>query len=397
MRKICLSITGLVLTFFASFAQTTNKDTSAYHSRKLKFDEANLVSSYYRQDGNNAAVTGGIGSEKLSDIANTIDLNFIRWDKKDRKHTFIGEIGIDHYTSASSDKIDPFTISSASHADRRLYPSVNWTMENEKSGNTIGAGLSASAEYDYFSKGVNVNFSKKSKDRNSEFSIKLQAFLDNLKYILPVELRPGGADDKHYPSRSRNSYSAALSFSHVVNERLQFMLTAEPVYQQGYLGLPFHRVYFDNNTLRVENLPDTRMKIPLGIRANYFLGDKVVIRSFYRFYHDDWGLTAHTIQLETSIKFTPFLSVTPYYRYYTQSGIDYFAPYHQHKLAEQYYTSNFDLGPFNSQFFGAGFRIAPPKGVFGIQKLNSLELRYGHYTRDNGLTADIISLNLKWK
>jgi hypothetical protein len=173
MKRICLSITGLVLTMFASFGQT-KKDTAAYHPRKLKFDEANIVSSYYRQDGNKAAVTGGIGSEKLTDIANTIDLNFIRWDHKDRKHSFLFEAGIDHYTSASSDKIDPFTISSASHADTRLYPSVNWTMENEKNGNTFGAGLSASAEFDYFSKGVNVSYSKKSKDRNSELTVRLQ-------------------------------------------------------------------------------------------------------------------------------------------------------------------------------------------------------------------------------
>src|SRR5690348_7554841 len=101
MKRICLSITGLVLTMFASFGQTSKKDTAAYHSRKLKFDEANIVLSYYHQDGNNAAVTGGVGSEKLTDLANTIDLNFIRWDKKDRKHSFSLEVGIDHYTSAS--------------------------------------------------------------------------------------------------------------------------------------------------------------------------------------------------------------------------------------------------------------------------------------------------------
>ncbi len=395
MKKICLSITGLVLTMFASFAQNNSKDTAAYHSRKLKFDEANIVSSYYRQDGNNAAVTGGTGSEKLTDIANTIDLNFIRWDKKDRKHTFSLEAGIDHYTSASSDKIDPFSISSASHADTRIYPSLNWTMENEKNGNTFGAGLSASAEYDYFSKGLNVNFSKKSTDKNTEFSIKLQAYLDNLKYILPIELRPNG--DDHYPSKARNSYSGALSFSRIVNERLQFMLTAEPVYQQGYLGLPFHRVYFDNNSMKVENLPDKRTKIPLGLRVNYFLGDKIILRSFYRYYHDDWGLNAHTAQLETAIKLTPYFSLSPFYRFYTQTGADYFAAFHQHKLAETFYTSNYDLGPFHSHFFGAGFRITPAKGVFGIQKINMLELRYGHYSRSNDLNADIITLNVKLK
>jgi hypothetical protein len=220
---------------------------------------------------------------------------------------------------------------------------------------------------------------------------------------LPAELRPGGGpgndddDDDDYPSKSRNSYSGSLSWSQIINQRLQIMLIADLVYQQGYLGLPFHRVYFDNSTLRNENLPDTRMKIPLGFRANYFLGDKLVLRSFYRYYHDDWGLSAHTAQLETSLKISPFLSFTPFYRYYTQNAIDYFKPIFIHKTTDQYYTSNYDLSEFNSHFYGAGVMINPPKGVFGLQRLNKLELRYGHYSRTTGLSSDIISLHLKIK
>lgn len=396
---------GLFLMMFAAFAQPATRDSAQYKPRKLSFEEANLVSSYYKQDGNNAAVTGGIGSEKLTDISNTLDVKFIRWDKKDRKHSYIGEIGMDHYTSASSDKINPYTISSASHADTRLYPSFSWDMENQQKGSSVGAGLSLSSEFDYTSIGAHVNFSQKTKNRNGEFSAKGQVYIDRLKYILPSELRtrgnpnsPNGEGDD-YSSKSRNSYSGSLSYSQIVNTRLQLMFIADLVYQQGYLGLPFHRVYMQNspNTAVVEKLPDTRMKMPLGFRANYFIGDKVIFRSFYRYYSDDWGLSSHTVQLETSVKVSPFLSITPFYRYYTQTAVDYFAPYLNHKTTDTYFTSNYDLSAFNSNFYGAGFRITPTKGVFGIQRLSMLELRYGHYTRTTGLSSDIISMNLKFK
>lgn len=329
-------------------------------------------------------------------------MKFIKWDKRDRKHSFEAEVGIDHYTSASSDKVDPNTISSASHADTRIYPSLNWSMENEKKGRTVGAGLSLSSEFDYTSFGVNLGFAQKTKNRNGEFSAKLQAYMDKLKYILPIEIRiaGGGTGDEgenDYPSKSRNSYSGSLTYSQIINQRLQLMFIADLVYQQGYLGLPFHRVYFDNNSVRVENLPGTRLKIPLGFRANYFLGDKLVLRSFYRYYQDDWGIKGHTVQLESSVKLTPFFSLTPFYRYYTQTAADYFSPINIHKQADPYYTSNYDLAKFNSNFYGAGLRLTPPNGVFGIRRLNMLELRYGHYTRTNGLKADIISLNLKVK
>ncbi len=405
MKRICLSVIGLFLFMFSAFAQPAVRDTSQYKPRKLTFEEANFVTSYYKQDGNNAAVTGGIGSEKLSDISTAIDVKFIRWDRKDRKHSYVGEIGMDHYTSASSDKINPYTISSASHADTRLYPSFSWDMENLQKGSTVGAGLSLSSEYDYTSIGAHVNFSQKTKNRNGEFTAKGQIYLDKLKYILPVELRTNpnnnsyNGEGEYYPSKSRNSYSGSFSYSQIVNARLQLMFIADLVYQQGYLGLPFHRVYFQGNSItpKVENLPATRMKIPLGFRANYFIGDKVILRSFYRYYTDDWGLSSHTVQLESSIKVTPFLSVTPFYRYYTQTAIDYFAPYLSHKTTDKYYSSNYDFSAFNSNFYGAGFKITPTKGVFGIQRLTMLELRYGHYTRTTGLSSDIISMNLKFK
>jgi len=77
MKKICLSVVGLFITLFASFGQGA-PDSSNYKQRKLSFEEANLVSSYYRQDGNNSAVTCGAGTEKLTNFSNTIDLKFVR-------------------------------------------------------------------------------------------------------------------------------------------------------------------------------------------------------------------------------------------------------------------------------------------------------------------------------
>jgi len=396
MKKLFLSVIGMYVMMLASFSQTTKPDSS-YKSRKLTFEEANFVSSYYRQDGNNAAVTGGIGSEKLTDLSNSIDLKFIKYDRHDRKHSFTGELGIDHYTSASSDKIDPATISSASHADTRFYPSIGYTVENENKGTTVGVGLSSSTEFDYQSFGTNLSFSKKTNNKSGELTIKAQVYLDQLKLIYPVELRQGGGNNMNYGSDNRNTFSGSVSWSQIINERFQLMLEGELVYQSGYLGLPFHRVYFNDGSVHIENLPSSRLKIPLGLRANYFLGDKIILRTWYRNYRDDWGINSNALQLETVVKIGSFFSVTPFYRFYQQSAADQFAAYKIHTAVDDFYTSNYDLSKFNSNFYGAGFRTAPPKGVFKLQHLNSLELRYGHYQKTNGMNSDIISLGLKFK
>ena len=398
MKKIVITVAALVMCLNVAKAQ--NDSTS---NRKLKIDEVNFITSYYHQDGNNSAVTGGIGSEKLDDFGNSIDLQLSRFDKKNNKHTFGVELGIDVYSSASSDKIDPTTISSASSKDVRISPSLNYLKENAKNNTALGGGVSFSQEFDYTSIGANVLFAKATKDKNREFSAKASVFLDTWSVILPVELRNIETDFKYKQGDNapRNSYNLALGLSQVVNQRLQVSILTDIGYQTGLLGTAYQRVYFgDNgNNAYSEKLPDNRFKLPVGLRANYFLGDKFILRSFYRFYTDSWNLTAHTAELEIPYKITPFVSVAPFYRFYSQSGVDYFKPYKDHLLSDnsEFYTSDYDLSKFTSHLFGLNFRMVSANGLMGVKKLNVVELRYSYYNRSTDLTSHLITLALKFK
>jgi hypothetical protein len=387
-------ITGFaLLALCKSYSQSTPADSSSYKSQKIKLDEINLVSSYYTQDGDNSAVMGGVGTEKLTDIANTIDVRFIKYGKSGKKHSLDVEVGIDHYTSASSDMVDLQANSSASSEDTRFYPSLNYTVENEEKGNTLGAGVSSSTEFDYQSFGGNLSYSKKTRDRSGEFTGKFQAFLDQVKLIEPIELRTGGG----YETASRNTFAASLSYSQIINRNFQVMFLADVISQNGYLGLPFHRVYFSDGSVHQEKLPDTRLKIPVAVRASYFMGENVVIRAYYRFYTDDWGIKSHTADIEVPVKLTSFFSISPFYRFYAQSAAKYFDGYLAHSAEDEFYTSNYDLSKFTSNFMGMGLKYTPPNGVFGLKHFHTLELRYGHYAKDNDMKADIISINIKYK
>lgn len=396
MKKIIVSVIAL----FGIFNVKAQENTNNEQPKKLTFDEANLVSSYYKQNGNNSAVTGGIGTEKLTDISNTIDVTMIKYDKKDRKNKFDLSVGIDHYTSASSDMIDLKANSSASHADTRIYPALSWSRENTEKGTTLMAGVTFSTEFDYQSYGANIGFSQKTKNRMGEFTAKFQAYLDQVKLITPIELRTEtstGKGHENYGTSGRNTFALSLSYSQIINKNFQIELLTDAVQQTGFLSLPFHRVYFTDGSVHQETLPDKRFKFPIGLRANYFLGDRFIIRTYYRYYTDSWGVNSNTINIETPIKISPFISVSPFYRYYSQKGTKYFAPYEQHTAFDDYYTSNYDLSTFNSNFYGAGIRLSPKNGLFGIQRLNMLEIRYGHYTKSVGMNSDIISLNLRFK
>ncbi len=431
MKKICLTVVGMYILFFHGFSQTPSKE-NIYQSKKLTLDEVNIVSSYYNQTADKSAVMGGRTDSKgigdVTDLANGIDIKFVAWDSKKRKNSLTAGLGIDYHTAASQAFVD--SNGRARNDGTRMYPTLDWTIENEKKGTEFGLGVYYSAEQNYYhSIGLNTSFSKKT-HKNGEFSIKLTGYFDNIKMIRPSEFIPvdsiknvpssdsvvyittasgrtealsysngqiiGKGRKPNIPSAERNTYTASFSFSQVINSRLQGSIALDLVYQSGYLGLPFHRVFFNTGKDSIENLPSQRFKLPIGLRLNYFLGDNIIIRSYYRFYVDSWGLVSHTANLEVPVKITPFFSLSPFYRYYIQSAVKYFAPFEAHVEQDQYFTSNYALAAFSSHFFGMGFRIAPPNGIL-IKSLSALEIRYGHYTQSVDLASDIISLNLKFK
>ena len=222
MKKICLVVVGLFIMLLSAFSQTED-DSIYYKTRKLDFEEINLVQSYYHQEGDHSAVTGGIGTEKLSDYANNFEIKLFTHDKRDRKREWDFNLGVDYYTSASSDKIDPITISSASSRDLRFYPSLSHAIINDKKGTTTEMNLAYSIESDYQSYGFGGSYSRKSADRSREFAAKMQVYLDRVKMVLPIELRTPatggypGTNFHDYHWSSRDTYDGTFSISQMLS------------------------------------------------------------------------------------------------------------------------------------------------------------------------------------
>jgi len=433
MKKIYLSVIGFsLLCRLNAYSQTrpdttkhkpltgvyapVTSETTGYQPQDLSVEEINLVSSYYAQNGDHSAVTGGIGTEKVTDIASGIDLKLVWVGYGERKNTISLGLGYDHHTSASAAFVS--TTGASKTGGSRIYPSVDWTVENKIKATSFGIGSYYSGEYNYKSLGADVHFSLKTPDRSGEFSAKFQGYFDQVTLIYPSEFIPapvvskgvivttasgnsslsgGGSNKVIIPTSPRNTYTASFGYSQIINERLQVAFLGDLVTQNGYLSLPFHRVYFTNKKDTIEKLPSSRFKIPVGFRLNYFAGDNVIFRTYYRYYTDNWGINANTANFEIAFKMSPFLSVSPFYRFYTQTAARYFAPYEVHAPTDQFYTSNYEYAAFQSNFWGVGIRLAPPTGVFGWQNLHDLEVRYGHYSQSTQLASDVISLNLGFK
>ena len=101
MKRICLTVVGMYLLLLHAFSQATTKDSTGFKPKKLTLDEVNLVSSYYTQSGDHSAIRGGIGSEKVTDFANQLELKWVGWDGQQRKNSLTAGMGVDHHTAAS--------------------------------------------------------------------------------------------------------------------------------------------------------------------------------------------------------------------------------------------------------------------------------------------------------
>ena len=423
------------LTIGITQAQDTDS-TKVYKKRVLETTELEFLSSYYTQDGDNAAVSGGVGSEELTDVHPTIVVAV----PLNADDVLSLELGVSVYSSASSSNLNPFdgnskanpfqASSGASSGDVWFNGVVGYSHSSDDRNSIWSANLSVASEYDYTSIGGGGSFTKLFNEKNTELSFKANVYIDNWKDLYPFELRffdGGNGLDGNLFSRytitgnqqydpqftrindtGRNSYSVGLGVSQILSKNLQGSLSLDLVQQTGLLSTPFQRVYFSDVADSfieefhladdIERLPDTRFKIAVGGRLHYFINEGFVLRTFYRYYSDDWGITSHTAKVELPIKLSSKFTLTPAYRFYTQTAADYFAPYETHLSTSEFYTSDYDLSGYNANQYSLGISYTDVFTKAKVFKwgLKSLDLNVNYYDRNTSFSAYMIAVGVKF-
>ncbi|WP_297797126.1 DUF3570 domain-containing protein [uncultured Eudoraea sp.] len=434
-HKLLLFI-ALVVVFAIGRSQSSEQNKEVYKNRVLESTEIDILTSYYSQDGQNAAVTGGRGTEELTDITGTLVVSIPLSDDD----VLTLDAGISAYTSASSSNINPFdkgfadpfiAASGASRDDTWYNITGNYSHSSDDRNSIWTANLSYSTEYDYNSLGFGGSYTRLFNEKNTELGFRGNVFLDKWTLIYPYELRPfapGGRgledflfientitgnpnyspDFSVLTDQKRNSYSFGVGLSQILTKNIQGTFLTDLVLQQGLLSTPFQRVYFsdvadsfiDNFHLAddIERLPDSRFKVALGGRLNFFINEYLVVRSYYRYYFDDWGINSNTLSIEVPVKIARKFTLYPSYRFYNQQAADYFAPYNQHLSTSPFYTSDYDLSKYNANQFGFGINytniiMKQHKLKFGLK---SIDVKYNYYKRNTGLSAGIITAGFKF-
>ncbi len=366
-------------------------------TQKVDQTAIELVYNHYLQDGDNSAVTGGRGTEKLSVFGPSVAVS---WNK-DRQSTSL-QLGADIISSASTDRID-FIRSSASAHDTHAFANLSYERQLEPDRLSAYGGGGFSIESDYFSLAGRLGLRFDQAELGRSFQVEASLFKDDLRWgrldkdfyspqflIYPQELRYR----EWFDTYRRTTVNVKMGFSQILNTRQVLGIYPELSVQTGLLATPFHRVYFTDGTVGVEQVPDQRLKAALGIKLNSAAGERIVFKHSVDGYADSFDLFALGLRHEMVYRFSPFLALGYSLRFYHQNGASFFHPYAESSRESRFHTSDFDLSTFQTYSAGAVLKYFPFQLLGKQTSMEAVIFRYRYLHRSNGLEAHILTVSI---
>jgi len=238
-----------------------------------------------------------------------------------------------------------------------------------------------SGEHDYRGEAVHVSWSQDLAGRDTNLTADVAHTSDWVSSSIDPAFGAG-----------RYSDQASLALTQLLDPHSEMRALLDYASNTGYLGDPYafvaclacNQASVNGSTDPEENpvpnkVPSLRDRWDLGLGyKRAFPGDSALEAS-YRFYHDNWGVQAHTIALSWAAQISTRWGewvLEPEYRYYTQTRADFFR--NIYATDQAYMTRDLKLAEYSSHWLGVDFR-GP------VTDLLSAEFRYGHYLRMDNL------------
>jgi hypothetical protein len=246
----------------------------------------------------------------------------------------VSSASVDVVTQASATRIHD-TRQQASGGFNHSFGSLSWH-----------ASYIFSHENDYLSNNFATGIDKELFDKNTTLSLGAALSLDDV----------GRAHDPNF-SRSLTNTNFSASWTQILSERLIGQLTYELGNASGFQSSPYRfvpvRASLDAapEFWVMETDPDERWRQAIVIAANHAVGETSSIQGDYRLYHDDWGITSHTIGARYFTHLTPSLELRLRERFYTQGAATFYQD--NYSSVQKYMTYDRELSPLWSETFGA--------------------------------------------
>jgi hypothetical protein len=231
-------------------------------------------------------------------------------------------------------------------------------------------GVNVSTEGDYYSLGASATLLQDFNDKLTTLTAGIAGSYDVVSpeggmpvpmQMLSVPVPPG--DDENEGGESKTLMDAIVGVTQVLSRRALTQLNYSIGYVSGYLTDPYKVIsVVDGITgatldYRYEARPDSRLRQSLYWKGVYHFNRDVVHLS-YRYFRDDWGITAHTVDLHYRWELWKGSYLQPHLRYSQQTAADFY----RHSLAStdpvpQYASADYRLGDLLTTTVGLKFGL----------------------------------------
>jgi len=198
----------------------------------------------------------------------------------------------------------------------------------------------------------------------------------------------------------KNSASASFGLTRVINRNAVIQSGIQVTFQDGYLSDPYKEMWI-NGGVFFDHRPDTRTAISWSSRfRQYFVGSNAALHADYRYYNDDWGVTAHTLDLGWKQPFGQYFELAPSIRYHSQRAADFYIPAITDGGLPKYWSSDYRLSTYGALRYrlSATWRAEIWTGALNLDIYNSKEslaLSGPHF--DTPALVDFWRISLGWQ
>lgn len=149
-------------------------------------------------------------------------------------------------------------------------------------------------------------------------------------------------------NEDKQSTSVAVGLSQVINQVSTFQTAFSVTEQSGYLTDPYK--------LR-DSRPDSKTQLVWSnAYRRFFVQADGALHADYRLYHDDFGISSHTVDLAWFQNIGSDYQIVPTLRYYTQSAADFYTNIDDFlKPISEYQSSDYRLSAFGAISGGINF------------------------------------------
>ena len=290
--------------------------------------------------------------------------------------------------------------------DTRVSLAASWQQPLGRL-STIGGGLSASNEYDYFHLGGNLKLTRDFNLRNTTVSLGAAFASDEYDPVggAPMPLTPMlnvGDLTNRMGKQDKDVVDIVAGVSQVIGRNTVVQLNYSYSSADGYLNDPYKIVSLvdpvsgdplpytpapgvdgPSHQYRFESRPGERTKHSLFAQAKHFMDGKVLDAS-YRYMTDDWGIDSHTVDLRYRWPLAENRYLEPHFRYYTQTHADFYRTSLDGSAPLPAYASaDYRLGEFDAITVGVKFGWKTDSG-------NEWSARLELYKADGTVPGDLL-------